>query len=149
MAVDWKKIRREYERGGISQRKLAEKHGVSFNTLKDRANRESWACSRNEALKRITTSTQQKTAEKVSDALAEEAAALSRIRASAARALEARMEEVTAGGVRGSELKSLFDCVKMLSEMNAADRDGSRSDDVLKAYLAAMEGFAGADEKAE
>ena len=149
MTPDWKKIRREYERGGISQRKLAEKHGVSYNTMKDRAKRENWSCLRNEEHSRITAITQQKTAEKVSDALSDEAAAISEMRAMAATAVAARMRNVLDGDARGSELKNLLECVRMLKEMHDADQDGSRSDDVLKAYLTAMEGFANADAQAE
>lgn len=40
--MDWKKIKAEYIAGGTSYRKLAEKHGVSFNTLKTRAIEEQW-----------------------------------------------------------------------------------------------------------
>lgn len=39
---DWKAIRLEYVAGEISYRKLAEKHGVSFSTLKEVARREKW-----------------------------------------------------------------------------------------------------------
>lgn len=41
-SVDWKKIKAEYIAGGIGYRKLAEKHGVSFSTLKEMARREKW-----------------------------------------------------------------------------------------------------------
>lgn len=40
--MDWNKIKAEYIAGGTSYRKLAEKYGVSFSTLKDRAKREKW-----------------------------------------------------------------------------------------------------------
>lgn len=40
--ADWKKIKSEYIAGGISYRKLAEKHGVPFNTLKTHAVKEGW-----------------------------------------------------------------------------------------------------------
>ena len=40
--ADWNKIKAEYIAGGTSYRKLAEKHGVSFNTLKTRAIEEQW-----------------------------------------------------------------------------------------------------------
>jgi transposase len=40
--VDWKVIKAEYIAGGISYRKLAEKYGVSFSTLKEYARREKW-----------------------------------------------------------------------------------------------------------
>jgi hypothetical protein len=40
--VDWNKIKAEYIAGGTSYRKLAEKHGVSFSTLRGIAEREKW-----------------------------------------------------------------------------------------------------------
>lgn len=41
-SVDWNAIKAEYIAGGIGYRKLAEKHGVSFSTLSQRAMREKW-----------------------------------------------------------------------------------------------------------
>ena len=41
--MDWNKIKQEYISGGISYRKLAEKHGVSESTLSKRAMNEKWA----------------------------------------------------------------------------------------------------------
>ena len=40
--MDWNKLKAEYIAGGISYRKLAEKYGVSFSTLRDIAIREKW-----------------------------------------------------------------------------------------------------------
>ena len=42
MATDWKKIKAEYIRGGISYRKLAEKYGVSFSSISRRMREEKW-----------------------------------------------------------------------------------------------------------
>lgn len=39
---DWASIREEYITGDIGQRTLAKKHGVSYYTLKDRAERDKW-----------------------------------------------------------------------------------------------------------
>lgn len=47
--ADWKKIKREYIRGGVSYRKLAEKYGVSFSTLRKVASKEKWTDLRNKA----------------------------------------------------------------------------------------------------
>lgn len=47
--MDWKKIKREYIKGGISQRKLAEKHGVPYGTLRKVAEKEKWADLREKA----------------------------------------------------------------------------------------------------
>lgn len=63
---DWNRIKAEYLKGGISYRDLASKHGVSFDTLKDRAKRESWSDLRDETHHRITTKTQQKIADSAS-----------------------------------------------------------------------------------
>ena len=46
---DWKKIKAEYIRGGVSYRKLAEKYGVSFSTLRKVASKENWTDLRNKA----------------------------------------------------------------------------------------------------
>lgn len=40
--MDWKRIKAEYIAGGTSYRKLAEKYGVSFGTLRRVAEREGW-----------------------------------------------------------------------------------------------------------
>ena len=47
--ADWKKIKKEYIAGGISHRKLSEKHGISYSTLKKVAAREHWTDLRNQA----------------------------------------------------------------------------------------------------
>jgi hypothetical protein len=47
--VDWKKIKSDYIAGGTSYRKLAEKYGVSFSTLKDIARKEKWTDLREKA----------------------------------------------------------------------------------------------------
>ena len=65
--VDWIKVKTEYVTTGISQRKLAEKYGISFNTLKDRANREKWNDEKNIARNKITTDTQRKTIDVIVD----------------------------------------------------------------------------------
>ena len=40
--MDWNKLKAEYISGGTSYRKLAEKHGVPFGTLKEHARKEQW-----------------------------------------------------------------------------------------------------------
>ena len=67
MSVNWGKVRNEYINGNISYRKLAEKHNISFNTLKDRAVAENWFEKKKEQHNKIQIKTQQKTLEKISD----------------------------------------------------------------------------------
>ena len=45
---NWAAIKEEYITGDIGMRTIAEKHKVSFNTMKDRAKREGWGESRRE-----------------------------------------------------------------------------------------------------
>ena len=47
--MDWKKLKAEYIAGGTSYRKLAEKYGVSFSTLRKVAAKEQWTELRNKA----------------------------------------------------------------------------------------------------
>ncbi len=88
MAVDWLKIKTEYINGNISYRKLAEKYGIPFPTLRDRATGEKWSDQRNKHRERVVTKTEQKAEEKISDALSDEAAAKVRIKASMMRLAE-------------------------------------------------------------
>lgn len=53
--MDWNKLKAEYISGGTSYRKLAEKHGVSFNTLKTIAIKEKWAELKQQANNNATT----------------------------------------------------------------------------------------------
>lgn len=48
MALPWEKIRKEYIETSIGMRPLAQKHGVSFDTLKWRAKHEEWSRLRDE-----------------------------------------------------------------------------------------------------
>lgn len=65
--VDWNAIRAEYIGGGISQRKLAKKYGVSDTTLMKKANAEGWHKLREKAESKSTAQAQQKTAEVAAD----------------------------------------------------------------------------------
>ena len=65
--MNWRKIKAEYIAGGISQRKLAEKYGVSASNLMRRASREGWNKRREAADSKAMAKTEQKTAEVVAD----------------------------------------------------------------------------------
>ena len=53
--MGWSKIRAEYIKGGTSYRKLAEKYGVSFNTIQGVAKQEKWVELRNQVKDKSTT----------------------------------------------------------------------------------------------
>ena len=67
MKPDWNAIRAEYIGGGISQRKLAEKHGVSADVLMQKANREGWKKDRDKAMSKAIAKVQQKSANAIAD----------------------------------------------------------------------------------
>ena len=76
---DWIAIRNEYASTDISTRELAEKYGISYNTVKDRASREKWAEMRDDQHRKITAKTQQETAKVVAKEEAGRVARLLRI----------------------------------------------------------------------
>lgn len=59
--VDWDEIKAEYIAGGVSQRALAEEHGVSYKTLRERAVKEKWT--------ELRRKTGEKTAQKLTEAI--------------------------------------------------------------------------------
>ena len=63
----WDKIKAEYIAGETSYRKLARKHGVSFNTLAGKARKECWADAKKQARDKATTVAIQKTANTIID----------------------------------------------------------------------------------
>ena len=65
--IDWNAIRAEYIGGGISQRKLAAKYGVSWRTLQDRAKREGWSEAKDDTRAKAVSITCQKAAEAAAD----------------------------------------------------------------------------------
>jgi hypothetical protein len=65
--VNWRKIKAEYLAGGISQRALAEKHGISVRTIERRAQKEKWTKKRRDADGKAVEKVAEKTAEIVAD----------------------------------------------------------------------------------
>lgn len=61
--IDWRRIRTEYIRGGVTYKKLAERYGVTIDKIKKRASEENWK----EARKGVGTRVSQKVIEKVAE----------------------------------------------------------------------------------
>lgn len=89
--ANWTKIRNEYINGNISYAKLAEKHKVSLQTIKDKGTKEKWVAQKKEQQTKIKQKTDQKTAEILAQ---KEADRLLRISTAADRLLE-KIEEAT------------------------------------------------------
>lgn len=58
--VNWEKIKTEYITGDISQRKLAEKYGVPYSTLRDRARKDTWFKQRKKSRQKVVSKSVQK-----------------------------------------------------------------------------------------
>lgn len=82
-APNWKKIKAEYIRGGISQQKLADKYGVHRSTLQARMQREGWQQLRDAALAK----TGQKLVDEIADSQADILAKLTGLQDEAVMAL--------------------------------------------------------------
>ena len=65
--IDWAAIQAEYIGGNIGQRRLAEKHGIPWGTLRDRAKNEGWYQLKQAALHESGIKSAQKTAEAASE----------------------------------------------------------------------------------
>lgn len=65
--VNWRKIKAEYIAGGISQRALAQKYGISAGHLMNRAAKEGWSKRKKAAEGKALAKAEQKAAEEVAD----------------------------------------------------------------------------------
>ena len=120
--VDWIKIKNEYINTNISQRKLAEKYKVSFNTLKDRANKERWADVKKEQHNKIISATQQKTADKIVDAEVDRLAELLKLTDEAREQIRVGMSQLNKfmdmfGNIHESEIIDVVKLKKLVSAM--------------------------------
>ena len=82
--MNWRKIKAEYIAGGISQRALAEKYGISQATVERRAKKEQWTAKRKAAEGKAI----EKVSEKKAEVVADNAVVLERIKGKLLNRLE-------------------------------------------------------------
>ena len=99
---DWHKLKIEYISGDISLRKLSEKHGVAWSTLRSKAFRESWGKEREKARTEVRQTAIKKTAESAAD----NALIASRIRTKLLLKLEREIDALP--DLIGSETRNSF-----------------------------------------
>lgn len=138
--VNWIKIKNEYINTDISQRKLAEKHEISFNTLKDKANKEHWSSEKKKQHNKITTKTQQKTAEIIIEAEVDRVANIIRICDKLSQKVEEAIEQldvirvgeelVKTGIVDTDRLRKLVQNTKDLRDIIKEDADTIEVEDL-------------------
>lgn len=126
---NWKKIKAEYIRGGVSYRKLAEKYGVSFSTLRKVASKEKWTDLRNKAgAKRDS---------KIVESIAsQEANRVDRVNSIADKLLT-RIEECVDDGSIFAVSKGLKDITSALKEIR--DIKGMKSELDMQEQMARIE----------
>lgn len=106
---NWKKIRAEYVRGGISQEKLAAKHGVSYATLRRRAERENWRGLKTEREQKVA----EKLPEKIADIQADTAARLLQMQSEAALVIYGNLLETAKNFPNGVGTKNVRETVEV------------------------------------
>ena len=87
--VNWRKIKAEYIAGGISQRAIAQKYGISQATVERRAKKEKWTAKRRQAEGRSI----EKVTEKKAEAIADNAVLIERIKTGLLQRLVGMVEE--------------------------------------------------------
>ena len=116
--ADWVTIRSEYISTQISTRDLAKKHGVSYSTLRKRAEKEAWAQLRSKQGRIVDALVAQKTAEAVSDAEADRITHLMAAGAKAARMLSAQLDRMEESGkVKTYEVKAITEALKNVRDL--------------------------------
>lgn len=93
--IDWNAIRAEYIAGGISQRKIAAKYGIPYNSVIKKANAEKWFTLREQAKIKGVKKAQQKTA----DAAADNAVIAQRIKRKLLMRLEREVDDLPDEGI--------------------------------------------------
>lgn len=105
--VDWDAVRAEYLAGEIGCRKLAEKHGIPYQTIRDRATREQWTRLRREAREKSG----KKAVQKAADLAAKNAAAAQRIRGKLLARLEKEIDRLP-DAIIGSESRNMIEAIE-------------------------------------
>lgn len=104
---NWKRIKAEYVRGGISQQKLADKYGVPFGTLHRRCLLEKWS----QLKKAAALKADQKLTEKTADIQADTAARLMKLQSEAALAIYEKLVANIANYPEGIGTKTMRETV--------------------------------------
>ena len=124
MPTNWNKIKAEYIAGGTSYRKLAEKYGVSFSSVRRRSEKDKWTDLRTQAEQK----TSAKIVEKAASQKAKEADRISSVADKLLALIESRVEsgaiDLTARGYRDitGALKDLREIKGIKSETDLAEQ---------------------------
>lgn len=135
--INWIKIKNEYINTGISQRKLAEKHKIPYQTIRDKAIKEKWFDKKKEQQSKIGAKIEQKTADKIVDENVSYAVKLIKISEKAIDALDKAVEQietmviegvaVDTGVVNTYKLRQIVQSVKDMREVISNNADDEKA----------------------
>ena len=111
--ADWQKIKTEYITTDTSYRKLAQKHGVHYNAIANRAKQEEWISQR----KQYCDSTVTKTIDAISDQQVDRATKLLNVADLLMDKIRQRIEAVDALEMGSQEFRHLSSTIKDLKDI--------------------------------
>lgn len=124
--ADWVAIRAEYITTQISTRDLAKKHGVSYSTLRKRAENEKWAQTRAEQERMTGALVAQKTMDAVSDQQADRLVQLITGGQRSAELLLKRLDQMASSGkIKTYEVKAVTEALKNVRDLYKLDDNAS------------------------
>lgn len=141
--ADWVKIKTEYITTATSYRKLADKHGVPFRTLADRAKAEGWYAARKKHCNDVVTKAVQKTVNQQ----AEKMARFTTVSDKLLNRIERIIEESETGEITAKDIRSLTAAVKDLKEIQGVRSELDRQEQ--EARIANLRRQAEADENVD
>ena len=137
--IDWIKIKNEYINTNISQRSLAEKYKVPYQTIRDKAIKEKWFDKKKEQRSKIGAKMEQKTAEKIIEANVSYAKKLIEISEKTIDAVEKAVEQleivvvegvaVKTGVVNTYKIRQITQSIKDLKDIIAPKENGAGEED--------------------
>ena len=119
MGIDWRAIKTEYITTDTSYRKLAQKHGVHYNAIANRAKQEGWISQRNQ----FCDSTVTKTVDAISDKQVDRAAKLLGVADLLMDKVRQRIEAVDPMDMGSQEFRHLSATIKDLKEIQMIRSD--------------------------
>ena len=143
--TDWIKIKNEYINSDISQRKLAEKHGISFSAIRRRAEKENWVADKESQRIKVSTKVAQKTAEKISDIESDRMAKIMTLADDAMDILQTALKQTTSTKkVETYRLRQIVQSIKDLKDIVKIDpRDNFDTEIADDGFLDALNAKAG------
>ena len=139
--VDWVKIKTEYITTDTGYRKLADKYGVSFRTLSQKAKDEEWVQERRKHRENIV----KKAVRKVEDHESTKMARFATVSDKLLNRIERIIEESEEGKITAKDIRSLTAAVKDLKEIQGVRSELDRQEQ--EARIANLRRQAQAEEK--